>query len=67
MADAKPDIITWLEKHYPQATSPEARAPLRLYGYQRAIVRAMSDPGVRVVILRPTRDADLPAVGSFHG
>lgn len=66
MADAKPDIVAWVEKHRSQGAPTEARVPLRLYGYQRAMLQAMSDPDVKVVFRKPGRDANLPQVGSFH-
>ena len=66
MTAAKPNVVAWLEKHRSQATPSEAKVSLRLFGYQRAILQAMSDPDVKVVYRKPGRDADLPAVGSFH-
>ncbi|MDE4912284.1 hypothetical protein PQI07_16505 [Methylobacterium sp. 092160098-2] len=64
------DVIAWIDENarlLPGRRDEPRNGPLRLYPFQQAILNAMSEPDVKLVVRRPGRDADLPAVGTFHG
>lgn len=70
MTVPKKDLVAWCEEHarlLPGRRDEPRDGPLRLYPFQQAILDAMSEPGVKLVVHRPRRDADLPAAGTFHG
>jgi hypothetical protein len=68
MAEPEKDVVAWIEENarlLPGRRDEPRDGPLRLYPFQQAILDAVAEPGVKLVVRRPGADADLPAVGSF--
>ncbi len=67
MTEPKKDVVAWVEENarlLPGRRDDPREVPFHLYPFQQAILDAMSEPGVKLVVRRPGRDADLPAVWS---